>query len=320
MAVVRRNILTGATARERYVRGVKLLKAEQLGPSTRDLGLAGPAVPVSTYDLFVAWHHRAMETFTPPSQGDRNAAHRGPVFLPWHRFMMVLLEQQLQRVLRDRTFGLPYWDWDADGRRTPAQQLRSALWAADCMGGQGSPITSGPFAFDAADPASWRVKLAANVQGQLVKVDRGLRRALAQNGVTGLPTPNHVDAALAIGTYDAAPWSTTSGGFRNQVEGWAPLSNAPGMHNRVHVWVGGDMLPSSSPNDPVFFLNHCNEDRLWSSWQMRHPASPYLPAANAPVNLMGHRLDDDMFALISRPLKVRDTLDMAAIYSYDVLV
>jgi tyrosinase len=52
---------------------------------------------------------------TPPGQGDRNAAHRGPVFLPWHRFMLILLELQLQRVLSDPDFGLPYWDWAADG-------------------------------------------------------------------------------------------------------------------------------------------------------------------------------------------------------------
>lgn len=31
------------------------------------------------------------------------------------------------------------------------------------------------------------------------------------------------------------------------------------------------MLPGTSPNDPVFFLHHCNVDRLWWQWQQNHP-------------------------------------------------
>ena len=66
MAAVRHNILVDETARKNYVQGVKLLKQERLGPATADLGIPGPPVQVSTYDLFVAWHHLAMDTFTPP--------------------------------------------------------------------------------------------------------------------------------------------------------------------------------------------------------------------------------------------------------------
>ena len=41
--------------------------------------------------------------------------------------------------------------------------------------------------------------------------------------------------------------------------------DGPRLRNLVHVWVGRDMSPGSSPNDPVFFLNHCNVDR--HGWQ-----------------------------------------------------
>src|SRR5215212_9373897 len=140
---VRSNILTNATARDQYIEGVTRLKNEFTGPTTTSLGIPGPSQPMSTYDLFVVWHHVAMMTFTPSTQTDRNAAHRGPVFLPWHRFMLVLLELQLQRVLNDADVGLPYWDWAADGELAPAEQPASLAWADDCMGGQGSPITSG---------------------------------------------------------------------------------------------------------------------------------------------------------------------------------
>lgn len=317
MAGVRKNILTDAGARDAYVRGVKLLKQEFLGPTTRDFGIAGSSRQVSTYDLFVVWHHVAMNTFTPPTQGDRNAAHRGPVFLPWHRFMLLLLELQLQRVLRDRTFGLPYWDWAADGERSPSQQAASALWSEECMGGQGSPLTSGPFAFGAAEPAGWRVRLDVNVQGDLRSTDRGLRRAFGVS-IPTLPRKSHVRAALRLSTLDAPPWSTASAGFRNRVEGWLPVAQAPGLHNRVHVWVGGDMLPSSSPNDPVFFLNHCNVDRIWAAWLDRN-GEVYLPDQTAPAGLQGHRIDDAMFALISRPVTPRQMLDVSDFYAYDSL-
>src|SRR5512132_1093469 len=171
MAAVRRNILADETARKNYLQGVKLLKQERLGPTTTELGIPGPEVQVSTYDLFVWWHHVAMDTFTPPTQGDRNAAHRGPVFLPWHRFMLIVLELQLQRVLGDEDAGLPYWDWAADGDLAPSQQPGSALWADDCLGGQGDPVAGGPFAFDAGDPKSWHVLLDVNVQGRLRATD-----------------------------------------------------------------------------------------------------------------------------------------------------
>ena len=126
MAITRPNILTNAPARQQYVQGVNLLKNGFTGPSATSLGISGPSHPVSTYDLFVIWHHTAMSTMTPPTQGDRNAAHRGPVFCPWHRFMLRQLELNLQRVLNGNTFALPYWDWAADGQKTAALQKKSA--------------------------------------------------------------------------------------------------------------------------------------------------------------------------------------------------
>ncbi|MGH8653949.1 MAG: tyrosinase family protein [Gammaproteobacteria bacterium] len=176
---VRSNILTNATARDKYIQGVKLLKAELTGPTTTELGIPGPSRPVSTYDLFLVWHHLAMTTFTPSNQRDRNSAHRGSVFLPWHRFMLLQLEMNVQRVLgNDTTFGLPYWDWAADGELSLANQRSSAIWAANCMGGSGSPVSTGPFAFDPDDPNSWRIRLEINVNGQLRQTNRGLIRRL----------------------------------------------------------------------------------------------------------------------------------------------
>ena len=322
---IRENILTSATARDKYIQGVKLLKNEFTGPKTSDFGIGGTSRPVSTYDLFVVWHHVAMTTFTPPTQGDRNAAHRGPVFLPWHRFMLLQLEMNLQRVLgNDLTFGLPYWDWAQDGQLSSALQRRAPVWASNCMGGTGVPVTTGPFAFDPANPSSWRVRITTNgATGQLVQVDRGLRRQLGTQ-TTRLPRKSHTATTLTQPVYDAAPWSTASTGFRNLVEGWQnqPQIPPPSLHNRVHVFIGGDMSPSTSPNDPVFYLNHCNVDRIWERWMQVSPGGHgrvYLPSPSAPTGLRGHRLNDTLNSLLSGTATPAEMLDVSEFYTYDSL-
>jgi tyrosinase len=319
MAVTRPNILTNATALQKYAQGVMLLKQEFAGPTTNQFGIPGPNRQISTYDLFVVWHHVAMNTETPPGNSSgRNAAHLGPVFCPWHRFMLRQLEMNLQRVLNDAAFGLPYWDWAADGELAVANQAQSPLWQSSAIGGSGFPVSNGPFRFDAGNPASFRIKLEIDSSGDFVQADRGLERSLAGNPkYPDLPTKAQTTAALALTPYDAAPWSSTSDGFRNRLEGWQGIDR-PALHNRVHVWVGGDMSPSTSPNDPVFYLNHCNVDRLWEAW-MTQNGRVYLPPASAPTSLKGHRLNDQLSSLISAPTTPAAVLNVSADYIYDTL-
>jgi tyrosinase len=229
--------------------------------------------------------------------------------------MLYQLELNLQRVLQDNSFGLPYWDWATDGDLPPDQQLGSGIWADDCMGGSGDPVATGPFAFNSGDPQSFRIKLVGDSAGQLRQTDRGLRRSLAS--IDGLPTKAQTGAAIAMTPYDGPPWNVSSSGFRNRAEGWQG-DDAPALHNRVHVWIGGDMSPSTSPNDPVFYLNHCNVDRMWERW-LSNNGRRYLPLDDAPVELKGHRLNDELMSLISAPMRPADVLDMSTADQYDSL-
>lgn len=229
------------------------------------------------------------------------------------------MEAQLQRVLRKRDFGLPYWDRAADAERTRTQQRSSAIWAADCMGGDGRSVSTGPF----AQASGFRLRAAADSSGTLRSVDRPLARRFDTS--TGLPRKSDVTRALGRRDYDSPRWDASAEGFRNRLEGWIPAATSPHLHNRVHVFVGGDMLPSSSPNDPVFFLNHCNVDRIWSAWlaTIPPPSPTYLPAANASQSLFRHRLDDPLYSIFTAQNDTRWTprrmIDVASIYSYDTL-
>ena len=117
MTAIRHNLLTNDTARDQFLQGMVLLDQEMPGITAADvqsflqdnvphINIQGLNQQLSTYDLFVLWHIVAMSI--PLEVG--NAAHSGPIFLPWHRMYLIRLEEELQRVLNDIDFGLPYWD------------------------------------------------------------------------------------------------------------------------------------------------------------------------------------------------------------------
>ena len=107
--------------------------------------------------------------------------------------------------------------------------------------------------------------------------------------------------------YDTAPWNrASSSSFRNDLEGW----RGGGMHNRVHGFVSGDMSLGHSPNDPVFFLHHCNVDRMWAYWQTREGASNYAPDDTVSDTLFRHRPSDPLFVLPDDPAPAQVVSDM----------
>ncbi|MEV4414344.1 tyrosinase family protein [Catellatospora sp. NPDC049609] len=329
MTAVRANIQTSDTARARFVEGVVALNAEPSGYTTSQLNqLLSPSVPgfrlygvdqpLTTWDLFVLWHFLAMQMPSTPARPMRNLAHGGPIFLPWHRMYLLRLEQQIQRVTGDAEAGLPYWDWTADGGLPTDQQHASSLWGEAALGDARGDVVSGPL-------AAMRVRLVGYGTQLWSVAPRPLQRQAGTDpDVPGLPTAEDAKWVLEDGLgYDSVPWDVSSDGFRNRVEGWLDprrpgQAGAPQMHNRVHVWVGGDMGPGSSPNDPLFYLNHCNVDRLWEAWLSRRGRS-YAPGAGDDQVPTGQGLNDTMVTLLGEPLTPAQTLDPSAWYSYDSL-
>jgi len=180
---------------------------------------------------------------------------------------------------------VPYWDW--------VNQTFPAGLGGDGDPARGYRVTSGPF-------ANWVSVIFDSTTGTYTQRNGIVRQF--RSAVPDLPTPAQQLTVLSQSVYDASPWgSTTSTGLRNRLEGWA--GSAPAMHNRVHEWVGGDMRVGTSPNDPVFWFNHANVDRLWAGWQRRRGVSNYAAPAgqgpNDPMPLTGGVTPAQVFAIPS---------------------
>lgn len=274
------------------------------------------------YDKFVHWHHHVMQPavlpYEPRDANYRNGAHRGPAFLPWHREFLYQLETALRAI--DSSVSVPYWDWTEDS----ADPAASPVWSEDFMGGDGVEedewrVTSGPFAF-----AQGRWPVPDYAEEGLPGL--GLKRSFGQF-IGSVPTPADLQLALREVYYDTPPYNPSpfTIGLRNRLEGFVTQRgdsrvSTPGsqLHNRVHVWVGGNMLLMTSPDDPVFFLHHCFIDKVWADWQeiqkTNNPdAAPhYAPLRDGPA---GHNIDDNI-----RPgaHTIRQVLDVTALgYTYE---
>ncbi|HWV23056.1 MAG TPA: tyrosinase family protein [Thermomicrobiales bacterium] len=327
--MVRKNAKTlTADEKKRYTDAIVTLKNT---PSPWDASL-------NTYDQFVVWHRDAFEC-------DNMAAHMGPAFFPWHRMYLRLFEQQLQTV--DPSVTVPYWDWTVD------DQIDSYIWQDDFMGGNGDPednyaVKTGPFRKD-----NWEITIFDEFDDE--KFPFLIRNLGIGKLAPDLPTAEDVEIGLALETYDTSPWTEMSDptvSFRSYMEGWRDCTgdiceldpsnhpDCPGshdMHNRVHLWVSGEMMfaseggyeavegpfgtmaMNSSPNDPTFFLHHAFIDRLWSVWMARY-GQVYEPVSGA---MYGHNLNDEMWpfaeiGITATPAMMLDSRDLGYIYDTEV--
>ena len=185
-------------------------------------------------------------------------AHGAAGFLPWHRAYLLDLERELQAI--DPSVSLPYWRFDQ-----PAPNLftRDFLGVADSLGTvQFSP--SNPLQF-------WRTD---GVQG--------INRRPFFNTSSAPPGLRNEAQTLGLGSQYAA--------FRT-MEG--------NPHGSAHTSFGGSIssIPTAA-RDPLFFLLHCNVDRLWAKWQRQlgrfNPAQPASYDSNSS-NPIGHNLPDTMW-------------------------
>jgi tyrosinase len=184
-------------------------------------------------------------------------AHGAKGFLPWHRAYLLDLERELQNI--DSSVSLPYWRFDQ-----PAPNIFTTAFL-------GVSNANGTVSFSATNPLQFWV--TDGVQGIN-------RRPFFNTGSApgGLRTEAQT---IALGSAYPA--------FRT-------LEGNP--HGSAHTSFGGSIssVPTAA-RDPLFFLLHCNVDRLWAKWQRQNGRFNSAVAASydsAPAPI-GHNLTDSMW-------------------------
>lgn len=197
-------------------------------------------------------------------------AHLTATFLPFHRWFLHQYESSLRSEC-GYTGPLPYWDWtiDADTLSVPSSPVFDASTG---FGGNGR-----------------RVDSDANPSGYEYCVQDG---PYANTTLTlGGTYPDFVDGEHCLSRTFNNGWQDLNGNFivgdMMASQYYTTLALAPvyrqnnyysfevnledRSHAAVHNGIGGDMLTSASPNDPLFYLHHANVDRIWAKWQAANP-------------------------------------------------
>ena len=210
--------------------------------------------------------------------------HATQSFVHWHRHYILNFELICGNLIGDTNFALPYWNWSGKNGIIPdpffdVNQLNVQFWNdpsnAQSDNWSPNPVTT--------------VGTRALSKGQGLQDDPDAGQMFTQDFI------------------DAIKQNTQFPIFTGQLEG--------SPHNNGHVITGGGtghMGDGMSPLDPIFWLHHCNIDRIWAEWQTAQNTTPgfNLNYDNQFVNGTG------------QPVLASSTsaLDFAAMnYTYDTL-
>lgn len=225
-----------------------------------------------------------------------NQVHFVAQFLPWHRQYVHTYEQSLKDC--GYTGSMLYWDWTVDSQNPSA----AAIWDATTgVGGNGNrSIPDGQSRCLTDGPFKGLTPLFTDNTRNRHCLSRSFNDGSDQVGqmLGQFYSPSAVAAIMPAPDYNT---------FRTQLES--------GPHGAIHSGIGGDMSPSTSPNDPIFFIHHTQIDRLWWLWQQQHPdvAGTYSGNLNqkaTPTSISpAAQLTDIMgFAGLTDPIPVSDVM------------
>ncbi|SNS14584.1 tyrosinase [Geodermatophilus pulveris] len=205
-------------------------------------------------------------------ESTRAEAHGRDGFPPWHRAFVLDLERALQQI--DPGVTLPYWRFDV-----PAPRLFDETYL-------GAP-----------DPPSRLPRFAASNPLRVWSTD-------GQPGIVRAPFFDPRRSGAHDRNGQAVRREAVVTGFPEGFTRWrGPTEVDP--HGSAHVsFTGHVRVIDTAARDPLFFLLHCNVDRLWAKWQWLHrrfdpdEADTYRFAGEAGdpgSTRVGHNLADSMW-------------------------
>ena len=176
--------------------------------------------------------------------------HQTWFFLPWHRGYLTCFEAIVAKTVRElggpADWALPYWNYSSGGAN--ARKLPRAFLGRD-TGGRPNPLWS-PRRPQFDQNPDYQVPAGITNTGPALAVRFFAGRSDGGSPGFGGPQTDFMHY----------------GGQLNLPSG--ALESQP--HNLIHDALGGLMgNPDTAALDPIFWLHHCNIDRLWQVWLNR---------------------------------------------------
>lgn len=188
--------------------------------------------------------------------------HQSWYFAPWHRGYLIALEAQIReavvRLGGPKDWALPYWNYFGpnDEYQIPPAFMQKTL-------PDGSP-----------NPLFVTARYGPNNTGEVY-----------------IPIPPVSQECQRNTVYTGSNSSTSLPGYGGPKTGFSNYGNVSGNlesnpHNMIHTKVGGFISntdfglmsdPGTAALDPIFYLHHCNIDRLWASWNADGNLNPTDP-------------------------------------------
>lgn len=205
--------------------------------------------------------------------------HGSWFFPPWHRGYLYALEAQLRADISSlggpANWALPYWNYF--GGAQGAQAVMPPAFAQQTLP-DGSP-----------NPLYVAMRYGPDGDGNIY-----IPTVVWADTHPDDPNWSYGDvsaACMANDLYTGSDRTTPLPGFGGPESGFSHSGSPHGNmesnpHDLVHVYTGGSVSdtdyglmadPGTAGLDPIFYLHHCNIDRMWASWNAAGRANPTSP-------------------------------------------
>ncbi|KAK5127553.1 hypothetical protein LTR85_006893 [Meristemomyces frigidus] len=238
------------------------------------------------------------------SDADGYCTHDSVLFPGWHRAYLALFEQQFMTVVNQiaasypssqlaamqgaaSTMRFPYWDWAAHPK--PGYTTLPVVVSEKTItvnGPSGSETINNPLYrhyFSSTSDLYYGPFVDWSFTLRYPNSDASTASSVEQSAISAF---DNIRASLQDQVYQLFSTCSDYLHFSNDDAGSSSTScsnSLEGIHNTIHTTAGGPGSSTVSGGhmtylalaafDPIFWLHHCNVDRLFAMWQSQYPNS-----------------------------------------------